>query len=121
MNIPDYSALVNYRPPEERIASVMNASSAGEAVKRMEAVINAFMAKLAANEEVEVALASFGSQHVIVVSTIQAINPNLIVFYGWEQGRPATLIQHLSQLNFLLVPVESEAETPRRKIGFDVQ
>ena len=42
----------------------------------------------------------------------------LMVFTGLVNGRKATLIQHINQLNFLLTSVPKDPELPKRKIGF---
>lgn len=41
-----------------------------------------------------------------------------MVFKGYVNGRMSTLIQHVSQLNFLLTSVPKEPDKPKRKIGF---
>ena len=45
-------------------------------------------------------------------------DPVLMVFKGFVNGREATLIQHINQLNFMLTSVEKEPDRPKRKIGF---
>lgn len=43
-----------------------------------------------------------------------------MVFKGFVNGREATLIQHINQLNFMLTSIEKEPDRPKRKIGFSV-
>ena len=46
-------------------------------------------------------------------------NPDILYFYGLVNGKKSQLIQHASQLNFLLTSVEREDKTkPARRIGF---
>ena len=47
-------------------------------------------------------------------------NPNLLVFYGHSNGYKVRLLQHIMQLNLLLVavPRTDDLSKPRRKIGF---
>lgn len=46
-------------------------------------------------------------------------NPSTLIFYGTVGGQEATLIQHMSQLNFLLMSVpKADPEKPARRIGF---
>ena len=46
----------------------------------------------------------------------------LMVFKGIVNGNPATLIQHINQLSFLLTAVPGqEPEKPKHKIGFVVK
>ena len=42
----------------------------------------------------------------------------LTVFKGFVNGREATLIQHINQLNFMLTTIEKEPDRPKRQIGF---
>lgn len=41
-----------------------------------------------------------------------------MVFKGYVNGKFSTLIQHVSQLNFLLTSIEKEPDRPKRTIGF---
>ena len=42
----------------------------------------------------------------------------MLYFYGFVNGKDAQLIQHVSQLNFLITSVEREDKTkPARRIG----
>lgn len=71
--------------------------------------------------EVAVKLASFGQALTLSVTNIGYSNPSTLVFHGYVGDQPATLIQHMSQLNFLLVAVKkSDPEKPPRRIGFSV-
>lgn len=53
------------------------------------------------DHEVGVKLASFGQSITMSVTGIGYSNPSTLVFYGYVGDQPATLIQHMSQLNFL--------------------
>lgn len=71
--------------------------------------------------EVAVKLASFGQALTLSVTDIGYSNPSTLIFHGYVGDQPATLIQHMSQLNFLLVAVKkSDPEKPPRRIGFSV-
>lgn len=64
-------------------------------------------------------LASFGQQRLILVQQIEFDEPCLIIFHGFsEDGFPLKLIQHVSQLNFLLEARKYVSDEPRRPIGF---
>lgn len=64
-------------------------------------------------------LASFGQQRLILVQQIEFDEPCLIVFHGFsEDGSPLKLIQHVSQLSFLLEAHKHINDEPRRPIGF---
>ena len=69
--------------------------------------------------EIALRLASFGSSITMIVTDIGYQNPEILYFYGFVNGKEAQLIQHTSQLNFLITSVEKEDETkPARRIGF---
>ena len=76
--------------------------------------------KLAETEDVAICVVSFDSKTTIVVDSIGYIGYNLIRFVGKDNSdKPLELVQHVSQLNFFLMPVQKpEPETPKRKIGF---
>ena len=84
----------------------------------MEEIID-FQNDLDENHEVGVLLASFGSSVLMNVTELGYQNPDMLYFYGYVNGNEARLIQHVSQLNFLLMSVEKEDKTqPPRRIGF---
>lgn len=71
------------------------------------------------DHEIALKLASFGSSVVMSVTDIGYQNPDILYFYGFVDGKEAQLIQHISQLNFLITFVEREDKTkPARRIGF---
>ena len=57
---------------------------------------------------------------IIFVESIGYIGSNLVVFAGKDSsGKPLELIQHISQLSFLMmVAPKPSVEAPKRKIGF---
>lgn len=73
------------------------------------------------DHEIAIKLASFGRSITMAVTDIGYANPSTLVFYGYVEGQYATLIQHMSQLNFLLLAVKkADPEKPPRRIGFAV-
>ncbi len=99
------------------------ASTAEEVCKRLKRIVDRFLSSLNPDQEVGIQLVSFGAAHQIAVESISAVGPNLLVFRGLEGDLPVTLVQHVSQLSFLLVPlpVPQPDAAPRRKIGFSVE
>ena len=71
-------------------------------------------------EDVAVSVVQFNQSITIFVDSIGYIGYNLVRFGGKDSsGKPMELIQHISQLNFLLTVVpKPEPEVPKRKIGF---
>ena len=83
--------------------------------------IKEFQDELDDEHEVALQLASFGQSITLAVTDIGYSNPSTLVFYGYVNGRPATLIQHMSQLNFLLLSVQKQDPgKPPRRIGFEL-
>lgn len=82
--------------------------------------IKDFQNTLDSEHEVGILLASFGQSVLLNVCNIGYSNPCLIHFYGTYNGYKTHLIQHVSQLNFLLVAVpKSDPDKPANRIGFD--
>lgn len=81
--------------------------------------IRDFEKELDDEHEIAMMLASFGQNILLHVIDIAYANPTILYFYGYVNGKPSTLIQHVSQLNFLLTAVEklNPYEKPHR-IGF---
>ena len=83
--------------------------------------IQTFENSLDNEHEIAISLASFGKSITMVVTNIGYQNPDLLYFYGFINRKKSQLIQHTSQLNFLIMSVEREDKTkPARRIGFSV-
>ena len=81
--------------------------------------IEEFENTLDQNHEVGLLLTNFGQSVLMQVNEITYEKSVLMVFKGFVNGKPATLIQHINQLSFLLIKVERDnSEKPKRKIGF---
>jgi len=83
--------------------------------------IQEFEKELDDEHEIALRLASFGSSITMLVTNIGYQNPDILYFYGYVNGRFSQLIQHVSQLNFLITSVEKEDKSkPPRRIGFSI-
>ena len=81
--------------------------------------VEEFQAGLSDDVDVCVALASFGTSMVMQVTDIGYQNPDMLYFWGYINGNETQLIQHISQLNFVLMAVKKEEPArPPRRIGF---
>lgn len=80
--------------------------------------VQAFQDSLDPEHDVGLLLTNFGRATLMEVTEIGYEEPVLLVFRGFVDKNPATLIQHVSQLNFLLTAVPKDPEKPRRVIGF---
>lgn len=82
--------------------------------------INDFHRELENEYEVGGQLVSFGNEITFSFTKLTYWNPSLIGFYGIRpDGTPVKLIQHVSQINVLLVRQKRvHPEEPKRPIGF---
>ena len=80
--------------------------------------IKEYESTLDASHEVGLMLTNFGSTITMQVTEIGYEESVLLVFKGYVNGKMSTLIQHVSQLNFLLTAVEKPSDRPKQKIGF---
>ena len=82
--------------------------------------IRKFEANLDEEHEIALKLAAFGRDVTLAVTDIGYANPSTLIFSGFVCGQPASLIQHIPQLNFPLMSVPKHApEKPPRRIGFE--
>lgn len=77
-----------------------------------------FQQSLDQDHDVALLLTHFGSSILMEVTHIGYEKSVLVIFKGLVNGRESTLIQHVSQLNFLLTSVPKAPELPKRQIGF---
>ena len=76
--------------------------------------IRDYQNKLPDTEDVAMSIVQFNQSITILVKEIGYIGYNLVC-----SGKPLELIQHVQQLNFLLMVVQKpELEVPKRQIGF---
>lgn len=88
-----------------------------EIIKRY---ISDFQNNLDSDHEVGLLLTNFGQTTLMQVTEIGYEESVLMVFKGYVNGNMSTLIQHISQINFLLTSVpKTDPEAPPRRIGFD--
>jgi hypothetical protein len=77
-----------------------------------------FESKLDSDSEIGARLVNFNSNEVISIDDLGFWGPDLVKFYGKNaDGRHVELMQHLTQVNVLLVGVPKQSEKPKR-IGF---
>lgn len=81
--------------------------------------IREFEKELDNNHEIAFKLTSFGQSILLNVTKIAYSNPSIIQFYGYVDGNYAELIQHVTQLNFLIMAVKKDDPNRKpRRIGF---
>jgi hypothetical protein len=88
------------------------------AFKGLTEYIQAFESELDDEHEVGARLVSFGSAIQFHVESVGYKAPSLVTFIGvTDAGDRVQLVQHVSQLSFLLVAVRKREEKPYR-VGF---
>ena len=112
--------LNNYKAQTFEVPKFTNPNLASEFYERLIKMINDFDKSLDQNHEVGVRLVTFGQTITFSVEDIGYWNPSLIRFYGKsEDGTPVELIQHVTQISFLLMALKrNNPDEPKRKIGF---
>jgi hypothetical protein len=82
--------------------------------------IQEFDTNLGEDFEVGVKLVSFGQTVIIAVHSIGYQDPSIIVFNGiGEDGSPLELVQHVTQISFLLTALpRKKKDEPKNLIGF---
>lgn len=100
--------------------SKLDKGYAGALYQQIVKEIKAFESTLDDTHEVGMRLVHFGDSMQFHVTAIKYINPYLLLFFGHlDDGSPVELIQHISQLSFLIVKLKRlHPEKPKRPIGF---
>lgn len=71
------------------------------------------------NSEVALNLTHFNQNIVMKVTDLVYSNPSLIHYYGYINDQYSELIQHISQINFLLTSrPKADPSKPPRRIGY---
>ena len=91
---------------------------ADEQFEILKKYIQDFEASLDTEHEVGIMLTNFGQSILMQVTKVTYEYPVLMVFKGYVNGKEATLLQHINQLNFMLTSIDKEPDKPKRKIGF---
>ena len=105
--------------PQEDAADQATLHAAEEVFNHLLTRVKDFQASLPKHHELGIQLANFGAERAVHVRGMGYRNPNIIEFYGLLDGRTqVAVVQHVSQLNFMLVAVPPVPEQPPYRIGF---
>ena len=101
----------------EKSLNARLATTAESMCERIEKLISNFEKNLADDEVAALSLAS-ASGMTIVITKLGYWNPDLIILYGRDprDGEAVKLIQHVSQVSLLLVPIKRPQEMPEEEI-----
>lgn len=105
---------------QKSLAEARESEYASGFCKRLVEMINEFDESLDDEHEVGMRLVTFGQAVTFHVTDIGYYNPSLIRFYGkMDDGSDVELIQHISQISFLLMAVKRiNPQEPKKRIGF---
>lgn len=105
--------------PTDDAADQATLHAAEEVFNHLMGRVKEFQANLPAHHELGIQLANFGGERALHVRGMGFRNPNIIEFYGLLDGdQKVTVVQHVSQLNFLLIAVPPVPEQAPYRIGF---
>lgn len=96
----------------------LNVDSARTHFEVIKSRIMEYRASLDPEHDVALYLANFGQALLMEVVSIGYEAPASMIFTGYVNGRLSELIQHISQISFLLTSVPKKPDAPRRAIGF---
>jgi len=106
------------RHDEERQAKIAGRYDADLVFRHLMQRVEEFQKGLKENEEIGLQLANYGLAAQLHIRSIGFQNPNLLEFSGLTiDGNECILVQHLSQLNFMLIALKPVEDKPFR-IGF---
>lgn len=104
------------RKNAERLAGRYDAA---EIFKHLQRRIKHFQSTLPVDKEIGLQLANFGIAAEIHIRQIGYRDPNIVEFAGIiSDGQEVLLVQHISQLNFLMIAVSPPKEEEAYRIGF---
>ena len=118
--MPDFAADIaasmaeKRRRDEERQAKIAGRYDAAFVFQHLMQRVEQFQKGLKENEEIGLQLANYGLATQLHIRIIGFQNPNLLEFSGLIDGNEAVLVQHISQLNFMLIAVKPVEEMPFR-------
>lgn len=93
--------------------------SADASVAALMAEIETFQAGLSASEEIAVFIVGGPAGASFFPTQLRAINPDKVLFGGIDpDDHPFMLVQHVTQLNFVMRAVRVEPDEKPRRIGF---
>lgn len=106
--------------PRYSLEEAATSNLASDFCRKLYDSIREFDSALNPEQETAIRLVAFGQTITFTVTSLGYTDPSLIHFYGiLESGQPVELIQHVSQINFLLtIVLRQQPEQPKPPIGF---
>lgn len=108
----------------ERQGTIANAAAvmltaASATVESLVEEMKMFEGHLGEREELALFVIGGPAGSAFFPTSVQAMDPDKVVFRGIDDiGRPFTVMQHVSQLNFAMQAAPVEENEPPRRIGF---
>lgn len=101
---------------QNKIAKTNNAEYIAKVIGQK---INNFQSALSDNEDVALQIIQFNNSIFLYVTEVSHLGMGLIVLQGLDTAqRPCEIVQHISQVNLLMMIVPKAPEILHRKIGF---
>lgn len=117
--IPEFDTTRLVRQKIEQDIRLHRLQSASDTYEILVDYINNFEKDLDEKHEIGGRLVSFGQTEIFHIIDIGYYNPDIITFFGENSnGKKIQLIQHVSQLNVLLVALQKLPDQPARRIGY---
>lgn len=105
--------------PQGDAADEATLHAAEEVFNHLLTRVKDFQSTLPPDHELGIRLGNFGGDGAVHVRGMGYRNPNIIEFYGLLDGdKQVAVVQHVSQLNFMLLAVPPLAEQVPYRIGF---
>ncbi|MEY8763411.1 MULTISPECIES: DUF6173 family protein [Clostridium] len=115
----DNSPINPFTYPKVEIPKIHNPLLAKSQFEILKKSIENFESKLDDDHEIALKLASFGQTVTMNVTQIGYSGPSILFFRGYIGNNYAELIQHVTQLNFLIMAVEKQnSDSKPRRVGF---
>ncbi len=117
MNSPEMKAMFEIQSATKQ--EPLNAMSESEAFCSIlkQQMIN-FQNTLNSEQDLGLKLTNYGKEIQISVTDVDYIGQSLICYTGFVNGNKCQLIQHTSQVNFLLLAIPKPSDRPATRIGF---
>ncbi|MCQ0970672.1 DUF6173 family protein [Paracoccus sp. TK19116] len=119
---PPVPAIAEDLWPVDSAADQASLHAAEGVYDHLRARVKHFQENLPQDHELGIRLANFGGGAPVHVRGMAFRNPNIIEFYGLLDGRQyVAVVQHVSQLNFMLMAVPPAREAEPYRIGFGAE
>lgn len=117
MNSPEIKAMIEIQSmaKQEPLRAMTEAEAFCNILKQE---MTTFQNTLNSDQDLGLQLTNYGKEIQISVTDVDYIGTSLICYTGFVNGNKCQLIQHISQINFLLLAIPKPSDRPAARIGF---